>query len=160
MADWIESLDKNELMALVPADALRSIDYPQHAAKRIQEDYERKRDYGRSIVDGFERPKRSTKPRKYPNMYEGIKAEIHLLVCTDDKKYAKLRKDLAKHESKATMTIVGIIAASVSSVLGIAVGMCVPFIAYILLVILSVGTNAFCGTLPKAKPRARRNRSS
>jgi hypothetical protein len=73
-----------------------------------------------------------------------IKREFDLLVCTKHKSYARVRRQLAAHANTAQTAIIGLITAAISSRLGVAAGVITPFIALFLLLLLSLGRNAYC----------------
>jgi len=78
------------------------------------------------------------------NLFGAVKSEFYALVCTKHKRYSKLRKKLSKNGNQATTIIVGLISAAIGGALGIGAGICAPFVALILLALVSVGTNAWC----------------
>lgn len=86
-----------------------------------------------------------------------LKEEIHLLICTDDKRYAALRKKIAVGGGKSQTAIVGVIAAAIASNIGLLEGAVTPFVALMLIGVLEVGKNAFCAgaelnmKVPKSK---------
>jgi hypothetical protein len=79
-----------------------------------------------------------------PRYWVRVTAELHILICTNDKKYASLRRQLNKHGSATQTAIVSNITAAIALSLGITVGVLVPFVAMGLLGLVRVGANAWC----------------
>jgi len=90
---------------------------------------------------------RVTKPKGStyePNYWGRVKSEVFILLCTKDKKYAPLRRQLGAHAGKTQLAIVGAISAGVASSAGVVAGAAVPLVAICLIGFLQVGKNAFC----------------
>jgi hypothetical protein len=81
------------------------------------------------------------------SIWQRVKREMHLLLCTTDKKYAALRKQISKEGSSTHTAIVSAIAAAVGAQLGVISGLLVPLVALILVGILKVGKEAYCAEL-------------
>jgi hypothetical protein len=79
-----------------------------------------------------------------PNYWKRIKHELHLLVCTDDKKYAPLRKHLGKEGRSTQVAIVSSISAAIGAIIGASAAVIGPFVTLGLMALLQVGTNAWC----------------
>jgi hypothetical protein len=79
-----------------------------------------------------------------PNLWNDVLYEMHSLICTDDKRYADLRKALSITGSKSQTTIVSLIAAAVAAHIGLIAGSVVPFCALVLVAVARVGKNAYC----------------
>ena len=75
-----------------------------------------------------------------PKYWEQLKQEFKKLLCTSDKKYSSLRKDL----SEGTKTIVSSIAAVMATQFGVVAGVLMPFCALLLIAALKLGKEAFC----------------
>lgn len=88
--------------------------------------------------------------------WHAVKDEIYLLICTDDKKYADLRKQLEKGEAKSSTAIVALITASLTFYIGMVAGIVVPLCALVLLAVTRVGKNAFCKDQELNEPIRRR----
>lgn len=73
-------------------------------------------------------------------------------MCTKDAKYAQLRKAIAAHGGKGTVLVVGVIAAALAAVLGIAAGVLTPFISLLLLIVGNLGLNVACARFAPPKP--------
>jgi hypothetical protein len=98
---------------------------------------------------GYARPATAVKGRAVvrqvqPRYWARVTAELHILICTNDKKYASLRRQLNKHGSATQTAIVSNVAAALAVSLGFTVGALVPFVAMGLLGLIRVGTNAWC----------------
>ena len=96
--------------------------------------------------------------------WRALKKEFRLFLCTDDKRYADLRKKLDAAGTKSQTTIVSMIAASVAAHVGAVAGTLVPLCALILLAGARLGKNAICAELPLdipiKEPKSRRNRQA
>jgi hypothetical protein len=79
-----------------------------------------------------------------PRYWDQLKQEFKKLLCTSDKKYASLRKEVSTASNKAYTTIVSSIAAVMASQFGVVPGVLMPFCALILIAILKLGKEAFC----------------
>jgi hypothetical protein len=77
-------------------------------------------------------------------LWERLKAEFQLLLCSADSKYDGLRQQFASLGSRSQMTIVSSIAAAMATYVGIAAGILVPFCALCLVAFLKLGKEAFC----------------
>ncbi|MGB8657540.1 MAG: hypothetical protein WCE90_07110 [Candidatus Zixiibacteriota bacterium] len=84
--------------------------------------------------------------RRPPEYWEQLKREFQLFVCAKDKKYAALRKKLAKSAKKSQTVIVSSIAAAMAAQFGVVAGVLVPFCAMCLIVLLRIGKEAFCAS--------------
>lgn len=172
--NWTDQLNENELLALLPASAAKhsnsrdraaleigkdlakkgliptqtvSIAIPRSAAKKVPTKPAKSAAKAAAKAKPFEKKSVQKKRPKYQGLWKGIKNEFHLLLCTNDKKYAAARKTLDKEGGKTTLTIVGTIAAAISPYVGTIAAACIPFVTMLLLVCLDVGRNAFCGTV-------------
>jgi hypothetical protein len=74
-----------------------------------------------------------------------LKQEFVIFLCTEDKKYADLRRKIDSAGTKSQTTIVSMIAAAVAINVGLAAGALVPFCALLMLGMVRIGKNAFCG---------------
>lgn len=79
-----------------------------------------------------------------PEYWQALKKEFRILLCTNDKKYQKLRRNLAKSHDKAQLAIVSTISAAVASSVGVIAGALVPVCAMLLIAVLKLGKEAFC----------------
>jgi hypothetical protein len=91
--------------------------------------------------------KSKTVPRSavlQPNYWKRVKRELHLLVCTKDKKYAMLRKHLGKEGNATQMAIVTSISAGIGAYIGVSAAILGPFVTLGLMALVQVGANAWC----------------
>jgi hypothetical protein len=79
-----------------------------------------------------------------PRYWENLKEEFRILICTKDKKYASLRRELNAKAHRSQTVIVSMISATMTSTLGISAGILVPFCALCLLALARIGKEAFC----------------
>jgi hypothetical protein len=92
-----------------------------------------------------------TEARRQLNYWNRVKRELHLLLCTKDKKYAALRRQLRSKGGHTQMVLVGTISASVGSSLGLGAGAVVPLAALCLIAALRVGVEAYCSSFENLK---------
>jgi len=90
----------------------------------------------------------------WPKYWEELKAEFRLLICTNNPKYRKLRRELNSATGKSQTAIVSAIAAAMAGQFGVIAGILVPFCALILMTIIRIGTQTFCSTM---NPNRKRN---
>jgi hypothetical protein len=79
-----------------------------------------------------------------PNYWGRVKRELHLLICTNDKKYAALRKHLGKEDNTTQVAIISSISLTVAAYIGAAAAIVGPLVTLGLLALLQVGKNAWC----------------
>lgn len=82
----------------------------------------------------------------WPRHWVQLKTEFRSFLCTKDKKYTTLRKQLATSKDKSQTAIVSMISAAMAVHFGVATGVLVPFCAMCLVVLVRVGTEAFCSS--------------
>lgn len=93
-------------------------------------------DYEREVVKQFDAVKKS---------YWGlVKKEMHLLICTKDKKYTALRKKLNDAGRQTKTPVVALVSAALASSLGLAAGVISGLVAIALFAALQIGINAYC----------------
>lgn len=80
-------------------------------------------------------------PKAY---WECVTAEIYLLVCTNDRKYATLRKQLDDSAIRAKTPVVWLVASGVSATLGISAALIAGLCAVALYGVIKVGKEAYC----------------
>lgn len=73
-----------------------------------------------------------------------VNREVHLLICTDDEKYEKLRKYVGKESKPTQFAIVTSIAATIGAYIGVAASVIAPLVTLALMAVLQVGKNAWC----------------
>jgi hypothetical protein len=79
-----------------------------------------------------------------PQFWKNLKEEFRLLVCTNDKKYKSLRKQLGSNAGRSQTVIVSTISAAMAHSIGVTAGVLVPFCALCLLALARLGKEAFC----------------
>lgn len=84
----------------------------------------------------------SITPPTKSGYFARVKSELNILLCTNDKKYAQLRKKLTSIKNQHT--IVAAIAAAIGAIIGLSAAVIMPFVAIILMTLLQVGLNAYC----------------
>jgi len=96
---------------------------------------------------------RSDTPRKVgsaglrqvqPNYWKRVKRELHILICTTDRRYETLRRYIGKESKTTQVALVSAISASIGAYLGMAATVIGPFVTLGLMALLQVGTNAWC----------------
>lgn len=83
-------------------------------------------------------------PRPEKKYWDYVKAEMRLFLCTDEKKYKVLWKQINDMEKRSTTAIVGVIAAFLGSSLGATATILAGFVAVCLYAALKVGKEAYC----------------
>jgi hypothetical protein len=70
------------------------------------------------------------KSRRRQNYLTRVKKEIHILICTNDKKYAALRRQFTQFtKPKSQTALVAMISAGIASYIGVGAGMITPLVA-------------------------------
>lgn len=144
MSDWFDSLSAENLQDEAPSLHLCPDDIEEAASYMYREG---KHQAFASGLDKDEMIKRSMEevesrlPKKY---WEAVKVEMHILLCTSDKKYDDLRKQLTIESKNGTNAIVIGIAAAFGSVLGVEATAIVGFCAAVLYGAIKIGKEAFC----------------
>ncbi|WP_156398802.1 hypothetical protein [Methylobacterium sp. Leaf469] len=73
-----------------------------------------------------------------------LKAEIRKLLCTNDKRYAELRRRMTQTRNVAEKVGVPAIAAAMASHVGLEVALITPFVSLLLVLIGQIGIGAWC----------------
>jgi hypothetical protein len=79
-----------------------------------------------------------------PNYWRRVKNELHVLICTNDKKYAGLRRQIQKQGSATQTVLVSNVASGIALSQGYTAAALVPFVAMALLAFIRIGANAWC----------------
>ena len=87
-------------------------------------------------------PPEDSRPEK--SYWDYVKMEMRIFLCTDDKKYKSLWKQINDMQKKSTTAIVGVIAAFLGSLLGAPPTILAGFVAICLYAALKVGKEAYC----------------
>jgi len=82
------------------------------------------------------------KSQRRQNYWTRVKKEIHILICTNDKKYAGLRRRITSRKSQTY--IVFTLSAGIAHYMDVAAGMITPFVATALLGFIEVNIKAYC----------------
>jgi hypothetical protein len=144
----VESLKRDDLIALVATGATNEREFLNDAFDAEQFDMDR---LGEQVARMIEM-RSGGMVRKgvilmKASLWRRVRHEMNLLLCTKDKKYAPLRKQLSKESGSTHIAVVGIIAAAVSSELGVVPGMLVPLVALLLAAVLKLSKEAYCAGL-------------
>ncbi|MEP6872576.1 MAG: hypothetical protein ABI939_12110 [Anaerolineaceae bacterium] len=76
--------------------------------------------------------------------WHAVKTEMHLFLCTDDKRYRELWKRIDAVEGKGTTALVGVIATFLTATVGAPATLIAGFVAVCLYGIGKVGKEAYC----------------
>lgn len=79
-----------------------------------------------------------------PGYWDACKNEFRIFLCTDDDKYATVRRELRKHAGKSQTVLVGTISAAIGATVGVVAGALTPLVALCLIVALKIGKEAYC----------------
>ncbi len=90
------------------------------------------------------RPPRTEDPRPEKKYWEFVKTEMHVFLCTNEKRYRALWKEIENLRKKSTTAIVGVIATFLSASIGVAATFLSGFVAVCLFAALKVGKEAYC----------------
>ena len=83
-------------------------------------------------------------PRPEKKYWEFVGTEMRTFLCTDDKRYRALCKQIEELKKKSTTAIVGVIAAYLGASIGVAATLISGFVAVCLYAALKVGKEAYC----------------
>ena len=84
-------------------------------------------------------------------LWDAIKTEFRILVCTDDAKYGDIREAAGKLRGEHTSALVAMLAAALGAAIGVAASVIAPILSLLLLVVVRIGVEAYCAT--RAAPR-------
>lgn len=76
--------------------------------------------------------------------WEAVKTEMHLFLCTGDKRYRELWKRIDALEGKGTAALVAVIATFLGSTIGAPATLIAGFVAVCLYGIAKLGKEAYC----------------
>ncbi len=88
------------------------------------------------------KPGEDRRPDK--SYWEAVKTEMHLFLCTGDKRYRDLWKRIDALEGKGTTALVGVIATFLGATLGAPATLVAGFVAVCLYGIAKLGKEAYC----------------
>jgi hypothetical protein len=87
---------------------------------------------------------RSAARQIQPNYWVRVKKELHILICTNDRKYESLRRQLGKESRVTQAAMVTGIGATIGASIGMSGTVIGPFVTLGLIALLRVGKNAWC----------------
>lgn len=73
-----------------------------------------------------------------------VKKEMHAFLCTEDRRFRELWKQIDAFQKKSTTAIVGVIATFLGASIGAAATLLAGFVAVCLYAIIKVGKEAYC----------------
>jgi hypothetical protein len=82
--------------------------------------------------------------RRRQNYWTRVKKEIRILICTNDKRYATLRRQFTAKGKISQTALVTMICGAIADYTGLSAAVLMPFVAVAILFFLEVGINAFC----------------
>lgn len=136
----LENVSENGLESLIQQDELLWSEYSK--ISKNMEDKDKIEQAG--IVLNFRARDPDVDNMAEEDFWMKLKKELYALLCTADSKYNDLRRKIKDAKDTTEKYIVAAIAAAIGSVLGIAAGILVPFVALLLLGIIQLNTNAWC----------------
>jgi hypothetical protein len=86
----------------------------------------------------------AVKRQVQPNYWKRVQRELRILLCTNDQKYASLRKHIGKNSKATQVALVSAISGSIGAYMGVAAAVISPFVTLGLMTLLQVGKNAWC----------------
>lgn len=90
------------------------------------------------------RPPHIDDQRPEKKYWDFVNAEMQLFLCTDEKKYRALWKQIQEMQKKSTTAIVGLIATFLGASIGVSATLLSGFVAVCLFAALKVGKEAYC----------------
>lgn len=136
MNNWIDGLSENELRKTLAASVQTLLAYVDEASGDVED-----------ICLAMAHPLQYFGPAEVrANFWPNVRHELYLLICTDDPKYAEIRRRLDNESNKINAVIVGLVSAAVSAVLGLTAGVLAPFVALCLIALARVGKEAWCAS--------------
>ncbi len=86
-----------------------------------------------------------SKAKRPARLWARFKSQFHLLICTNDRRHSKLRKQMEKTGSQLQIAVTAAIGASIGPRIGVpATAVLVPLGAICLLILAGVGKQVFC----------------
>jgi hypothetical protein len=79
--------------------------------------------------------------------WDAFKIEFKLLLCTKNRKYSSLRRELRKQKGTAQPALVSVISAAIGANLGTMGVVIAPIVVMSLMTVLSIGREAYCRTV-------------
>jgi hypothetical protein len=81
-----------------------------------------------------------------PPFWTNVQEQFRLFLCTDDKRYEKVREDFRQWGRESTAGLVGLLAGTIATAIGggVLLTALVPFVALLLYTAITIGVNAYC----------------
>lgn len=80
----------------------------------------------------------------FQDLWEKVKAEFRILLCTEDAKYADLRKQASELTGNYTATLVAVVSTAIAVTLSTTAALLTPLVSLLILAVARVGKNAIC----------------
>lgn len=164
--NWETRIDTEQMKLLIPTGALSESNINRALievkreleTKRIDvlpEHKERRGQGKKKLAQRSPKKKAAKKKSSIPQgetinthtkLMNALKAEFYLFMCTDDKRYAKLRTQVNERKGAIGVVGVGTISAYIGSTLGVTTAACIPYVALLLYSVVVMGKNALCKT--------------
>jgi hypothetical protein len=87
-------------------------------------------------------PREDARPDK--KYWDFVKTEMNAFLCTDDKRYKELWKQIASVQKKSGTAVVGLIAAFLGQLIGAPATLLSGFVAVCLYAAVKIGKEAYC----------------
>jgi len=151
--NWIEHLQPLDLAVEAPQVQLLDLDDKytiDDAAALMVQGAPRvfmtlRDDEKEKLLKGYAKRSKDHLPPK--EWWPKVKQEFHIFLCTDDKKYEKLRKQLKSSARATSTTILPSITAAIGSTLGFPAGAITGLVALCLYGLLKIGKEAYCANV-------------
>lgn len=148
MSRWVARMRQDRLEDMLPAAAREAL----RSARCRHTDIDR---IGRALATQIPHlGSASVKPAPR-GLWERVRREVRLIVCTKDAKYRILRARLIRSSRKAESVIVGWISAAVGHALGAEAGFVSSLVVLSLLSAIRVGVEVWCRASPCPHLRVR-----
>jgi hypothetical protein len=73
---------------------------------------------------------RAPTKRYKPNYWQAVKDEVHVFLCTNDKKYAGIKKQIVSNAKKSQTVVIGAISAAIAGSVGVPAGAVFPLVPF------------------------------
>jgi len=80
----------------------------------------------------------------FQDLWEKVKSEFRILLCTEDAKYADLRKHASELTGNYTATLVTAVSTAIAVTLSTTAALLTPLVSLLILAVARVGKNAIC----------------
>jgi hypothetical protein len=82
--------------------------------------------------------------RHKPNYWGAVRDEVHVFLCTDDKRYAAIKTQIASRAKGSQTVVIGAISAAIAGSISVPIGAVFPLAALCFLAVLKIGKEAYC----------------